>query len=264
MAALPPKKRFGQHFLKEPSIARRIAECLQLYGKAYDNVLEIGPGHGVLTQFLHPLYLTGLHLVEIDTDLVPILKQKFPDLKDRIIQKDFLQLNLDALFSEPFAIIGNFPYNISSQILFKIVDHRAHIPEAAGMFQREVAQRVCAPPGSKIYGLLSAWLQTFYETEYLFTVSEGCFNPPPKVKSGVLRITRRPEQDNMPDPTLHLSIIKAAFGQRRKTLRNALRPFEKAYPELPEGVLDARAETLGWEQYLELARIIEKVQNARL
>ena len=252
-----PKKRFGQHFLKEKHIAEKICNSLSLLGTEYQELLEIGPGQGVLTQYLYPNLKEKLFLVEIDRDLVPNLIQNYPLIAGHIYEHDFLTLPLENIFSRQFGIIGNFPYNISSQIVFRLVEYKAQIPELVGMFQREVAQRICAPPGSKTYGLLSAWVQTFYTCEYLFTVSEGCFNPPPKVKSGVIRLKRKPEYAEAFNEGLLLNIIKNAFGQRRKTLRNSLKSFQQYFPKVAEGVLDKRAEQLSAADFLMLAHLFQ-------
>ena len=254
-----PKKYFGQHFLRDKHIAEKICNGLQGIGNKYNKLLEIGPGQGVLTQFLYPLYGENLHLVEIDKDLVPNLKKNYPLIANQVYELDFLELDLADIFTEQVGIIGNFPYNISSQILFKLVENRALVPEMVGMFQKEVAQRVIAKPGNKIYGLLSAWVQVFYDCEYLFTVNEGSFNPPPKVKSGVIRLTRKPDFENIGvDGDLLLQVIKQAFGQRRKTLRNALKVFSYAYIYVNPEVLDKRAETLSFQDFIDLAKIFEE------
>ncbi|MGZ5281202.1 MAG: 16S rRNA (adenine(1518)-N(6)/adenine(1519)-N(6))-dimethyltransferase RsmA [Bacteroidia bacterium] len=259
MSFHPPKKHFGQHFLKEKSIAEKICNSLQGVGKQYHKLLEIGPGQGVLTQFLYQLHGENLHLVEIDKDLVPNLKKNYPLIANQVYELDFLELNLAEIFTEQVGIIGNFPYNISSQILFKLVENRALVPEMVGMFQREVSQRVIASPGNKIYGLLSAWLQVFYDCEYLFTVNEGSFNPPPKVKSGVIRLTRKAGWDNIGvSPDLLLQVIKQAFGMRRKTLRNALKLYAYAYIYVNPDILDKRAETLSFQDFIDLAKIFEE------
>jgi 16S rRNA (adenine1518-N6/adenine1519-N6)-dimethyltransferase len=253
---IAPKKYFGQHFLKEQSIAERIADSLQGFGSSFEQVLEIGPGPGMLTGFLAERFGNRLHLVEIDHDMISNLRLKFPEIKDQILRQDFLEMDIKAMFPDGVGIIGNFPYNISSQIIFKAVEHRDIIPELVGMFQREVGQRITAKPGNKIYGLLSAWVQAFYEVEYLFTVSEGSFNPPPKVKSGVIRLTRRADYVHDTDEKLLLSIIKSAFNQRRKTLRNALSGYKEFFEGIDPEILDKRAEALGYEEYLALTKII--------
>lgn len=251
-----PKKYYGQHFLKEKSIAEKISNALQLFGKQYEKVLEIGPGPGILTDFLYHRFKESLYMVEIDEDMIPALQAKFPTLESHIIKSDFLELNLGDLFHEPFALIGNFPYNISSQILFKTVEYRKQIPEMVGMFQREVAQRVVAPSGTKVYGLISVWVQAFYDVEYLFTVSEGSFNPPPKVKSGVIRLVRKNDFQLEVDEDLLLKVIKAAFNQRRKTLRNALSLYKDRMQSVPEKILDLRAEALSAQDFIELTQNI--------
>jgi 16S rRNA (adenine1518-N6/adenine1519-N6)-dimethyltransferase len=227
-------------------------------GSAYDKLLEVGPGEGVLTQTLYERYGDRFYIVEIDRDLIPGLLKKFPGIGDRLFQQDFLELNLDDIFSEPFAIIGNFPYNISSQIVFKLVEHRDKAREMVGMFQREVAQRVAAKEGTKAYGLLSAWVQIFYDIEYLFTVQEGSFSPPPKVKSGVIRLTRKQEDLMGVEAGFILEVIKAAFGQRRKTLRNALRAYQEGYAAIDPAVLDKRAEVLSPVEFIKLASQLRK------
>ena len=184
--SIAPKKHFGQHFLRDTHIAENICNALQKINQSYFELFEVGPGQGVLTQFLYERYKEKLHLVEIDKDLIPALQRNYPIIKNQIIQDDILEIDFKKYCTAPFGVIGNFPYNISSQIIFKIVEHREQIPEMVGMFQKEVAQRVCSPPGSKVYGLISVWVQTFYEVKYLFTVNEGSFFPPPKVKSGVI------------------------------------------------------------------------------
>ncbi|MCX6352016.1 MAG: 16S rRNA (adenine(1518)-N(6)/adenine(1519)-N(6))-dimethyltransferase RsmA [Bacteroidetes bacterium] len=250
-----PKKHLGQHFLKEKSIAERIASSLQLGGVAYNHVIEVGPGRGVLTDFLYQKFQSNLSLIEIDKDLIDGLGAQFPALKNQIYNEDFLAVDLAKISSEPFGLIGNFPYNISTQIVFKTIENRERIPEMVGMFQREVAQRICAEPGSKVYGILSAWAQTFYKTEYLFTVSEGCFNPPPKVKSGVIRLTRKDDLVVDFDATLLLRIIKTAFAMRRKTLRNSLGIYKDKFAAMNDDALfQKRPEQLGWQTFVEMAK----------
>lgn len=250
------KKRFGQHFLKDRHISEKICAALINCDIQFENVLEVGPGPGALTQFLYPAFGDRLRLVEIDRDMIPGLAMNYPIIKDKIIEKDFLDLDLSLVAEgSQLAVIGNFPYNISSQILFKIIEYRKSIPVMVGMFQKEVAQRAASNPGSKIYGLLSAWVQAFYEIEYLFTVNEGSFVPPPKVKSAVVRMRRKVSEPDCNTDVL-LQVIKSAFNQRRKTLRNSLRSYAGYYDRLPDvSVLDKRAEMLGFEDYIELARL---------
>ncbi|MBL7826329.1 MAG: ribosomal RNA small subunit methyltransferase A, partial [Saprospiraceae bacterium] len=223
---LPAKKSYGQHFLKHDAIASRIAESL-LQAGVTKLVLEVGPGMGMLTKHLlaHPEYQT--YAVEADRDMVEYLQKNFPQWPpDHLIFKDFLDVNFqEHLGAAPFCLIGNFPYNISTQILFKVLDWRQQIPEMVGMFQKEVADRVVSKPGSKVYGITSVLSQAFYKTEYLFTVERGSFNPPPKVLSAVIRLTRKDGFELGCDEALFRKIVKTAFNQRRKMLRNTLKPF---------------------------------------
>jgi 16S rRNA (adenine1518-N6/adenine1519-N6)-dimethyltransferase len=250
-----PKKHFGQHFLTDHEIARRIAETLS--GKGYHQVVEIGPGMGVLTQFLQRREMT-LFLVEIDRDSVAYLNDHYPDLTDRIVAEDVLRLNWSEHFGpEPFAVIGNFPYNISSQILFKCLEFRAHIPEFAGMFQKEVAQRICEGPGTRNYGILSVLTQAFYEAEYLFTVGPDRFRPPPKVDSGVIRLTRKKEFRLPVDETLFFRVVKMAFNQRRKTLRNSLKQMNLSDMLREDSIFARRPEQLSVLEFIALSKKIE-------
>ncbi len=233
------KKYLGQHFLKDEFIAQRIADSLT---GATPNVLEIGPGMGVLTKYLIPKQELDFKVIEIDTESVKYLHDHYPTLQ--VIEGDFLKLDLDALFSESFAVIGNFPYNISSQILFKVFEHRNSIPEVVGMFQKEVAERVATGPGSKTYGILSVLLSAFYDIEYLFTVHKNVFNPPPKVKSAVIRLRRNNVTSLECDEKRFVQVVKTAFNQRRKTMRNALKPLSLELSDVPEELLQKRAEQL--------------------
>ena len=248
------KKHLGQHFLKDENIAKKIADTLTL--KGYDTVLEIGPGMGVLTKYLLQKNVKTF-VVEIDTESVEYLKTRYLNLSNNIISEDFLKLNLSSFFNdEPIAIIGNFPYNISSQIVFKTLENKHRIPEFAGMFQKEVAERICEKPGSKTYGILSVLTQAFYDTEYLFTVPPSVFNPPPKVDSGVLRLTRKEPFTLNVDKKLFFSIVKTAFNQRRKTLRNSLKTFNLS-DKLREDVIFAkRPEQLSVQAFIELTQKI--------
>ncbi|HEX2968136.1 MAG TPA: 16S rRNA (adenine(1518)-N(6)/adenine(1519)-N(6))-dimethyltransferase RsmA [Bacteroidales bacterium] len=214
-----PKKSLGQHFLKDSNIAGRIAGTLS--GEGYDTVLEIGPGMGMLTGFLLQRGFRNFSVIEIDNESVHYLKEHFPDLD--IICGDFLTMDLNSFPIGKLAIIGNFPYNISSQIFFRVLEYRDKVIEVAGMLQKEVAERICAGPGSKTYGILSVLLQAYYNPEYLFTVPEHVFSPPPKVKSGVIRLKRNDTLKLKCDEKLFFRVIKAAFNQRRKTLRNSIR-----------------------------------------
>ncbi|MEM7163104.1 MAG: 16S rRNA (adenine(1518)-N(6)/adenine(1519)-N(6))-dimethyltransferase RsmA [Bacteroidota bacterium] len=249
-----PKKHLGQHFLLDLSIAEDIAKSLRLESEI---VLEIGPGTGVLTQFLKELYPEKLKLIEIDRESIAYLKQKFPALINSIHDKDFLQLDLNELGTSRISIIGNYPYNISSQIVFKAIENREKVVELSGMFQKEVAERICAGPGSKTYGIMSVLSQAYFKAEYLFSVPPNVFNPPPKVDSGVIRLSRFRSIIPDCDEAFFIRVVKQAFNQRRKTLRNALKPL------LPEGfksdVLQLRAERLSAENFIELSReIIDK------
>lgn len=252
-----PKKALGQHFLTDLSVARRIASTLDGYVGL--PVLEIGPGMGVLTQFL----IEGGHdlcVVEIDTESVDYLHTHFPVLDGRIIADDFLRMDLDNLFGgNKFAVIGNYPYNISSQIFFRLLDVRDRVPVCSGMLQREVAERLAAPPGTKARGILSVLLQVWYDVEYLFTVSEKVFNPPPKVKSGVVRLTRNNITDPGCDTDLLRKVVKTTFGMRRKTIRNSIKAL------LPPGtvidneeLLAMRPEQLSVTQFIELTNIVAR------
>jgi len=246
------KKHLGQHFLKDENIAKKIVGSLTWDG--YENVLEIGPGMGVLTKFLIQEN-KKISVVEIDSESVEYLHQNYPELK--IYEEDFLKMDLETKFqNEPLCILGNFPYNISSQIVFKIIENRNQIPEMAGMFQKEVAERICAEKGSKIYGILSVLAQAYYKAEYLFTVNENVFNPPPKVKSGVIRLIRYRENLENLDEKLFFQIVKIAFNQRRKTLRNALKSLNIREHGIDENLLNLRAEQLSVEQFIELTQKI--------
>ncbi|HUH36054.1 MAG TPA: 16S rRNA (adenine(1518)-N(6)/adenine(1519)-N(6))-dimethyltransferase RsmA [Moheibacter sp.] len=245
------KKHLGQHFLKDEGIAEKIVDALTWEG--YGHVLEIGPGMGVLTKFA----LQKGHdiaVVEIDEESVVYLNQQYPTL--RVYAEDFLKMDLAAHFStQPLAILGNFPYNISSQIVFKIIENRSFIPEMVGMFQKEVAERICAQPGSKTYGILSVLTQAFYQTDYLFTVAEDVFIPPPKVKSGVMRMQRYRETLEV-DEKMFFTVVKAAFNQRRKTLRNALKSLLPLDYPTEDELLKLRAEQLSVDQFLMLTHKI--------
>jgi 16S rRNA (adenine1518-N6/adenine1519-N6)-dimethyltransferase len=254
MQTVKAKKFLGQHFLKDLDIAQKIADSLQ--GVGYDLVLEIGPGMGVLTQYL----LAKSHdtqVVEIDRESVAYLTKNFPQLEGKIHGSDFLKMNLKEVFGgKSMAIIGNFPYNISSQIVFKALEYKELVPEFAGMFQKEVAQRIAAKPGSKTYGILSVLTHAYYEVEYLFTVPPHVFNPPPKVDSGVIRMIRKADFSISVDEKLFIEVVKTAFNQRRKTLRNSLKTYNLPQ-EITENVIFAqRPEQLGFEAFIELTQII--------
>lgn len=249
------KKHLGQHFLNDENIASKIADTLSF--KNYKQVLEIGPGMGVLTKYLLKKD-TVTYVIEIDTESVAYLKSNYLNLADRIIEKDFLKYDLKDIFQDkPFAIIGNFPYNISSQILFKTLEMRNQIPEFSGMFQKEVAMRICSKEGNKVYGILSVLTQAFYDAEYLFTVPPSVFNPPPKVDSGVLLLKRK-ENYNLPcDEKLFFKVVKTSFQQRRKTLRNSLKTLNLSDNLKANVIFDKRPEQLSVRGFIELTSLIE-------
>ena len=256
MRLVKPKKALGQHFLKDLQIAERIADTLSEDKQL--PVLEIGPGMGVLTQFL----LNKEHdltVVELDMESVDYLEQNFPALQGRILAEDFLRLDLSKLFPDQFCVIGNYPYNISSQIFFKVLDYKEQIPCCSGMIQKEVAERLAAGPGSKTYGIISVLLQAWYDIEYLFTVSEKVFDPPPKVKSAVIRMIRNSRQELGCDEKLFKTVVKTSFNQRRKTLRNSMKPLlGKDCPDYSLAIFDKRPEQLSVEQFIELTHITAK------
>ncbi len=254
MTTVRAKKNLGQHFLNDKNIAKRIVDSL--HSEGVFKVLEIGPGMGVLTQFLIQNNHYETSVVEIDRESVEYLEKYYPELNQRIISADFLRLRLNDYFSEPFAIIGNFPYNISSQIFFKILEYRNQIPEVVGMLQKEVAERLAEPPGSKTYGILSVLLQAYYNIEYLFTVHENVFIPPPKVKSGVIRLTRNKREHLNCDEKLFTSIVKMAFNQRRKTMRNSLKSLINSNELKANPIFDKRPEQLSVAEFERLAQMI--------
>ena len=258
-----PKKALGQHFLVDISIAQRIVETLfdsavvQGYRVAGTlPVLEVGPGTGVLTQFLIEQSNIDFRTVEIDQESIDYLGSRFPLLDGRIIKGDFLKIDLSTLFSSPFLVIGNFPYHISSQILFKVLDHRDLIPVVVGMFQKEVAERITATPGSKTYGILSVLLQVWYHIEYLFTVPQHVFCPPPKVTSAVLRFTRNTRTELPCSELLFNQVVKATFNQRRKMIRNSIKQITQLHPDIEQPLLSMRPEQLSIDQFTELTNFI--------
>ncbi len=289
------KKALGQHFLKNYEIAAQIVEALRLPettvieknagkleidpGKPSDleiglvktNVLEVGPGTGVLTQFLIKNPQIDLKLVEIDNESVEYLNIHYPQLSDSLIEGDFLQMDLDAIFKEDFMVIGNFPYNISSQIFFKVLEYKDKVPQIVGMLQKEVAERLASPPGKKHYGILSVLLQAWYDIEYLFTVEPNSFFPPPKVQSAVIRVTRNSRTELGCDEALFKKIIKATFNQRRKTIRNSIKPMistlynntiEAGSLIIPESPLLAkRPEQLSVEEFVQLTLLVEEMMK---
>ena len=278
-----PKKALGQHFLTDLSVAQKIADALVVDGVggavpetsavtagntgAAMPVLEIGPGMGVLSQYLLEREDIDLKMIEIDRESVDYLLTHFPKASGRVIEGDFLKMNLSYFFPGTFAVIGNFPYNISSQIFFRIIDHKDSIPQVVCMIQKEVAERIAEQPGSKTYGILSVLLQAWYDIEYLFTVGEGAFNPPPKVKSAVIRLRRNSRTELGCDEKLFKTIVKTGFNQRRKTLRNSLKPLiaDKAAREawtpeqstefLSNQVFELRPERLSVEDFIALTKL---------
>lgn len=282
------KKSLGQHFLTDLSIAQRIADSLTAPvtpgdstgdtgsstssgkdGAGQTDVLEVGPGMGVLTQFLLQRPELNLKMVEIDRESVDYLLVHFPQANGALIEADFLKLRLETFFKGQFCIIGNFPYNISSQIFFKILDYKESVPQVVCMIQKEVAERIAEKPGSKTYGILSVLLQAWYDIEYLFTVGEGAFNPPPKVKSAVIRLVRNSRKELGCDESLFKAVVKTSFNQRRKTMRNSLRPIvsakasregwneEQVSAFLSQPVFDLRPERLGVEDFISLTRSLQ-------
>ena len=254
MEKVRAKKHLGQHFLTDENIAQKIADSLTFDG--YDRVLEIGPGMGVLTKYLLQKPVETF-VVEIDGESVQYLEKHYTQLHNHIIEEDFLQYNFQKIFgTEHFAVIGNFPYNISSQIVFKALEMREQVIEFSGMFQKEVAERICEKPGSKTYGILSVLCQAFYDVEYLFTVSEHVFSPPPKVKSGVMRMKRKADYVLPCNEKLFFGVVKSAFNQRRKTLRNSLKSY--LTEEIKSDVLfDKRPEQLAVEDFINITKKIE-------
>lgn len=274
MKLVKPKKFLGQHFLKDLEIARAIADTVDACPGI--PVLEVGPGMGVMTQFL----ITKprpLKVVEIDFESVAYLRRNYPQLEEQIIEDDFLKMHLERTFDgQPFVLTGNYPYNISSQIFFKMLDYKHLIPCCTGMIQKEVAERIAARPGNKTYGILSVLIQAWYDVEYLFTVHENVFNPPPKVKSAVIRMTRNGTERLACDEALFRQVVKTTFNQRRKTLRNSIRPLlaradsrreAEGRPALDHAaflaadVFNQRPEQLSVEAFIELTRAVEQEIN---
>ena len=282
MMEVRAKKALGQHFLTDLKIAESIVSSLRLpgCGEKYisegedwpSQTLEIGPGMGVLSQYLLRKPEADLKMIEIDNESVAYLRSHFPEVDGRVIYGDFLKMDLDSLFPGQFNVIGNFPYNISSQIFFRILDCRGRIPQVVCMIQKEVAERIAEKPGSKTYGILSVLLQAWYDIEYLFTVGSGAFAPPPKVQSAVIRLTRNARQDLGCDPSDFKFIVKTAFGQRRKTLRNSLKPLiaskasregwdaERLAAFVSDPVFDLRPERLGVEEFVSLTNMFASRQ----
>ncbi|MCF0199135.1 MAG: 16S rRNA (adenine(1518)-N(6)/adenine(1519)-N(6))-dimethyltransferase RsmA [Bacteroidaceae bacterium] len=262
MRLVKPKKFLGQHFLKDLDIARRIADTVDACPEL--PVLEVGPGMGVMTQFLVQKP-RPLKVVEIDFESVAYLREHFPALEENIVEDDFLKMHLDRTFGgAPFVLTGNYPYNISSQIFFKMLEFKHLIPCCTGMIQKEVAERIAATPGSKTYGILSVLIQAWYSVEYLFTVDEHVFNPPPKVKSAVIRMTRNEVTDLGCDENLFRRVVKTTFNQRRKTLRNNIRPLlaelgiDTQAPFLQDSLFQQRPEQLSVQQFIDLTNLVDQ------
>jgi 16S rRNA (adenine1518-N6/adenine1519-N6)-dimethyltransferase len=254
------KKSFGQHFLTQEPIAQRLADALNTSG--CDTVVEIGPGKGILTKYLLKQLLPVV-AIELDRDLIPFLEREFANSTLRIVQGDALKVRFDEILDQEsnFVLVGNFPYNISSQIVFLGIQHRHHVPFVAGMFQREMADRICSPPGSKQYGVISVLVQAFYTPAQLFLVKPGSFSPPPKVQSSVISLTRyRTEIDGLSFNTLR-QVVKMGFSQRRKKLRNTLQPILPEEVLIEMGVSDLRPEQLDVEQFIALARMAATIQT---
>jgi 16S rRNA (adenine1518-N6/adenine1519-N6)-dimethyltransferase len=241
------KKSLGQHFLKDENVIKQIVEALTVY--KFSNLLEVGPGGGALTKHLLDIPNINFKAVELDDEKVAYLQSTFPAIKGKIIHQDFL--DIDKPFEDSFVVIGNFPYNISTQILFKVLDWKGHVPVVIGMFQKEVAERAAAKPGSKAFGVLSALIQPFYNIQYLFDVPPSCFNPPPKVMSGVIALTLKTETLEVKSPRHYTLLVKTAFNQRRKMLRNAVKGL--FLPEvLQDDIFNKRAEALSIEDFAAL------------
>lgn len=251
-----PKKALGQHFLVDLNIARKIVDSLS---DELNAIVEVGAGMGVLTQYLIEDELDKLHVVEIDTESIEYLKNAYPQLGDHLIHGDFLKTDLSKFASEKVGVIGNFPYNISSQIFFQVLKYRNHVEEVVGMIQKEVAERLAAGPGSKTYGILSVLLQAWYDIEYLFTVHENVFNPPPKVKSAVIRMRRNEVMQLDCDEKMFVMVVKQAFNQRRKTLRNSLRSLIPS-EIIQDEIFNKRPEQLSVKEFVELTKKLSGIQ----
>lgn len=250
-----PKKHLGQHFLTDLNIARKIVSLADY--DTYHDILEVGPGMGVLTQYLLDERMSNLSVAEIDAESVEYLRARFEKLDGKIFEQDFLRMDLTTIFPDQVAIIGNFPYNISSQIFFKILECRNVVPQVVGMVQKEVGQRICEKEGSKTYGILSVLLQAFYDVSYEFTVNENVFNPPPKVKSAVIKLTRKHNLTLECNEKLFFSVVKQAFNQRRKTLRNSLKSITPE--EVREmDIFGKRPEQLSVDAFVNLTNLISK------
>ena len=246
------KKALGQHFLTDQGIAKGIVDALRRADGLPRGVLEIGPGMGVLTQYLLQREDIDLKMVELDSESVEYLLTHFPGMQGRLYEADYLKLDIKTLFPESYRVIGNFPYNISSQIFFKILEDKDRVPEVVCMIQKEVAERIAEKPGTKTYGILSVLLQAWYDIDYVMTVGSGAFAPPPKVQSAVIRLRRNSRESLGCDERLFRTVVKTAFNQRRKTLRNALKPIIPEGTDTSDPVFDLRAERLGVEDFVKL------------
>ena len=255
MSEVRAKKALGQHFLTDQRIAKAIVDAL---GEGARDVLEVGPGMGVLTQYLLERPDIDLKMVEVDGESVQYLMRHFSGLEGKLLEADYLKLNIRKIFPGPYRVIGNFPYNISSQIFFKILEDKDLVPEVVCMIQKEVADRIAEPPGTKTYGILSVLLQAWYDIEYVLSVGPGAFNPPPKVNSAVIRLRRNSRTELGCDEALFKQVVKTAFNQRRKTLRNALKPLLKEGADTSDPIFDLRAEKLGVEDFVRLTGIITR------
>jgi 16S rRNA (adenine1518-N6/adenine1519-N6)-dimethyltransferase len=253
MHKVRPKKSLGQHFLTDSNIANKITDSL--VNPENIQVLELGPGMGVLTDFLIVRF-SNLTIVEIDFESIEYLKKRYTESKIKIVHANFIKAQLHEILQMPFCLIGNFPYNISSQIFFKLLEYRNHIPETVCMIQKEVADRIASPYGNKTYGILSVLLQTWFDIEFLFNVPPHVFSPPPKVNSSVIRLTRNKRSHIECNELFHKQLIKTAFNQRRKTLRNALKPMQLDLSLIDPAILDRRAERLDIEDFINLATIL--------
>ena len=249
------KKALGQHFLTDQGVARSIVAALSADSPVRD-VLEIGPGMGVLTQYLIRREDLDLKLIEIDSESVAYLLTHLPGMEGRLMEGDYLRLDMSRIFPGPYRVIGNFPYNISSQIFFKILEDKDRVPEVVCMIQKEVADRIAEKPGSKVYGILSVLLQAWYDIEYVMSVGSGAFAPPPKVQSAVIRLRRNGRTALGCDERLFKQVVKTAFNQRRKTLRNALKPLLPEGADTSDPIFDLRAERLGVEDFVRLTRLL--------
>lgn len=258
-----PKKFLGQHFLKDQNVAHKIVDALILPDQSRPHVLEIGPGTGVLTRLLIARKDIDLKMVEIDFESVAYLQKEFPELSDRILKADVLKMDVNEIFTGHFSIIGNFPYNISSQIFFRVLDTRDKVDQVVCMLQKEVADRICSSHGNKVYGILSVLLQAFYTVEYLFKVPPGVFNPPPKVMSAVIRLKRNERKHLDCDEVLFQHVVKQAFQKRRKTLRNALKHLNLPGPVVAFDLMDKRPEQLSVEDFIFLTRSIQQGEGVR-